>query len=617
VSRFGRDRCISILLSYGAKLGVKDKDGNTAIHLCCLGQSITTLRLLLAVLDKWRNHSLRLLCSKNVNGHTPLHLACLLGNESFVDELLAAAPTAAFKAMHATDANGMTPLLLAVDGCAKSVVMALLVWNANASRVQHKKKFGSPEEFSINSICPLSLAARKGDLEMVHVLLEAGNSATGTSAASFQFDYALHVVIEVNQPSTVRHDMVRVLIDAGANPCSVIPNLRYEKEMGFSVTSSAVISLVVQGDVEGLQIAIDAYYSALAALRYQRRNDVLLRDRPVSCFRSLEEKEQARVDAVIQDALVTSLFLRWKDCLNPYIAFPSSRLRSSMFLMNRGAKLDESSFNQLSTCLSRATGNSFFRFDQVKLECEASYFHPTPKTDQKSTAHHSSRHNSLSYWSRMLIRMDWVRKQDGSSRGEAHCAWQRQNAPKKSLSLVPEDRSDVCILKVEDRHLLAHGKILSTKRKKLAAAIRFSSFCTQDANKSSNVEIELDIRLKMACLLIQHCYHGSIVTGLSKNRRECCQELMELALIAEEYLCPSLLAKCEMRLLSARPNTCFYWCCCESIVKASETAHDDYELDLFSEFVECSYSISSSAILVNIDIAIDLVAATVETTVFL
>ena len=90
-----------------------------------------------------------------------------------------------------------------------------------------------------------------------------------------------------------------------------------------------------------------------------------------------------------------------------------------------------------------------------------------------------------------------------------------------------------------------------------------------------------------------------------------------MALIAEEYLCPSLLAKCEMRLPSARPNTCFYWCCCESIVKASETAHDDYELDLFSEFVECSYSISSSAILVNIDIAIDLVAATVETTVFL
>ena len=82
--------------------------------------------------------------------------------------------------------------------------------------------------------------------------------------------------------------MVRVLIDAGANTCSVIPNLRYEKEMGFSVTSSEVISLVVQGDVEGLQIAISAYYSALAAVREQRRNDVLLRDRPVSYFRSLE-----------------------------------------------------------------------------------------------------------------------------------------------------------------------------------------------------------------------------------------------------------------------------------------------------------------------------------------
>ena len=86
------------------------------------------------------------------------------------------------------------------------------------------------------------------------------------------------------------------------------------------------------------------------------------------------------MDTVIQDALVTSLLLGWKDCLNPSIDFPSSHLRSSMFLLNRGAKLDESSFNQLLTCLSRATGKSFFRFDQVKLECEASYLHPTPKT---------------------------------------------------------------------------------------------------------------------------------------------------------------------------------------------------------------------------------------------
>jgi hypothetical protein len=55
--------------------------------------------------------------------------------------------------------------------------------------------------------------------------------------------------------------------------------------------------------------------------------------------------------------------------------------------------------------------------------------------------------------------------------------------------------------------------------------------------------------LLVAMMLLTHCYHGSIAFGLMKSPKKQCRQLLELALIAEEYMCPSLLLECELRLL--------------------------------------------------------------------
>jgi hypothetical protein len=54
-----------------------------------------------------------------------------------------------------------------------------------------------------------------------------------------------------------------------------------------------------------------------------------------------------------------------------------------------------------------------------------------------------------------------------------------------------------------------------------------------------------------------HCYHGSMSFGLVACPLKRSEQLLKLALVAEEYLCPSLLAEVEMRLLETKSSDCF------------------------------------------------------------
>jgi hypothetical protein len=78
-------------------------------------------------------------------------------------------------------------------------------------------------------------------------------------------------------------------------------------------------------------------------------------------------------------------------------------------------------------------------------------------------------------------------------------------------------------------------------------------------------------------MLLTHCYHGSIVFGLEKSSMNQCRQLLELALIAEEYLCPSLLMECELRLLMKLPflekhefSPCICPQCSSGVIQSSE-----------------------------------------------
>jgi len=127
---------------------------------------------------------------------------------------------------------------------------------------------------------------------------------------------------------------------------------------------------------------------------------------------------------------------------------------------------------------------------------------------------------------------------------------------------------------VEGTHLVAHGHIVGDKCGFLRSAIDFESSKRNQnhgsAFKSESTDTPLEIHvsnysLRMVQWILQHCYHGSIVSGLSPNPQICCDELLELAKIAEEILCPSLLNECEMRLLAGKCNRCFCWCCCRTV----------------------------------------------------
>ena len=134
--------------------------------------------------------------------------------------------------------------------------------------------------------------------------------------------------------------------------------------------------------------------------------------------------------------------------------------------------------------------------------------------------------------------------------------------------------SEMCIFLVEGKRLEAHKSILIQKCVKLEAAIRFGEMKQNIENDNDNsvLEIALDLPLRQFCFLIQHCYHGSICSGLPSDLTACCQEILDLYLLSLEYLCPSLALECEMRLLSSNPYKCFCCNCCDRAEPNSKLA---------------------------------------------
>jgi hypothetical protein len=101
---------------------------------------------------------------------------------------------------------------------------------------------------------------------------------------------------------------------------------------------------------------------------------------------------------------------------------------------------------------------------------------------------------------------------------------------------------------------------------------------------------------KVCRWMLQHIYHGSILSGeLSRDGQECCWELMELLLAAEEFICRSLVQECEMRLLAADPRQCF----CVACARAG-TIKDQQ--------VDCHYLVDGPSHCITPDSALDVLA---------
>lgn len=120
------------------------------------------------------------------------------------------------------------------------------------------------------------------------------------------------------------------------------------------------------------------------------------------------------------------------------------------------------------------------------------------------------------------------------------------------ISLKDEDEF---YLVVGERKILAHKSIVSSKSGKLAANIRFSEAQLMDSN--APLFVRIDLPLPVAKMLLSHIYHGSIVFGLKSGSPSLqCTQLLDLVLLAEEYLCPTLILECEMRLLGSGQCVC-------------------------------------------------------------
>ena len=79
-------------------------------------------------------------------------------------------------------------------------------------------------------------------------------------------------------------------------------------------------------------------------------------------------------------------------------------------------------------------------------------------------------------------------------------------------------------------------------------------------------------------MFLQHCYHGSVVSGLSVEPDIRCEQLLDLYFMGQEYLCPSLSMECVMRLLSRDPFQCFCWNCCSKLERKN------------NELISCHYT---------------------------
>ena len=303
------------------------------------------------------------------------------------------------------------------------------------------------------------------------------------------------------------------MVWSGANPHSPIDN--------------PLQVAALEGKVNALKIMMEEHQNALALSQQRRRKDIVLRKYPPAYFEDRERREEEEIQASTREALLVTL-MRGNDAC----------LKSAAFLMSQGAFLDDDAYARL-----LRTGGSTAPVGKCRFVARRHGAVPGERDD--ADAHWSDERNDA-HWSGVLLDMEWMR----DTRGQIRCPRMRRT-PKKCVDFVPCD----CSLVVADgRRLHTHKSILSSKSAKLDAALRFTAL-------NGEKEVRLDVSFRAASFLLQHCYHGSILRGLSPSPSDRCRELLELSLLAEEFLCPSLVLECEMRLLSDDGTECFGRCC--------------------------------------------------------
>lgn len=585
----GYEECLQVLLMESVVSTWTDSSsGNNLIHACCRGKApISTLKLVLCMImssSSTSNNNLllsKLFLAKNDAGQTPLHIVCEKGRDDLLDMILSTQSFSLLsKLLLSQDKKKQTPFLAAIASGATDVVMNLLMWRGNNNC--HNCFTSGLGEANQASPCPLKWAVRSRNLEMVLLLLEFNDPA----GKGYDLNEALRVAVRLPEGFNSNHchasksDLARVLIDAGASPCSPVTS-----SLTTSNDSSGILSLAVeQKDVACLITMLDSHQNYLARVQRARRRDPVLQKQPESFFSGIESREAAERTAAIRDALVTAMFSGYMASMSPASNHGDAFYDCCLALQNRGASLGTGGLERLKLSLNAKC---------LKPPSEAPVILGRTRVYETRYQLAVDAFSSFPQYSRMSL--PWA---DLAHDESCMCGWilTQLSRPATRRCLDREPPADVVLISNEGSRFLAHSEVLSQKSDKLAAAIRFNSMTEGADNRNGVVEIKVDASSQLCGWMLEHIYHGSIVSQVPRNYVELSRALCELMLVAEEFICPSLIQECEMRLLSAEPwRHCFCRFCARQGRTETESGH-------------CSYQVIGPSACIRADTVLDVLA---------
>jgi len=525
------------------------KKGDTPFHVACKTDQFLTVQTFLSFMTgKGASNAKilpKLLSCQNHNGETPLHLACAFSQLPTIEIILSTCTTSCgAKLLRIKDQDEKTPLFTAISRGSTDIVIHLLMWRGN-----HRDANTLKVESNDASYCPLTFASSTGSMDMISILLEYIDPLSTSANHECNIQQALHQAMFSFEPSKYRQ-VINILIKGGANPYN-FPNPKLETHPSndkLDLNQSPLLAAVHGRKYDFIDILLDEYYTNLGTIRRRRRQDSTLLKQPASYFASLESKEDDIMNDSIQDALVQSILLAWR-CIqrDPVSSTAWNHLRSCLSIVKRSHSVSLSSLVRLYIEQIGRTPIFAFTF---------SYDHPCMEYTNPTSLIPVSIYDrsGAKGWSMMLAQTDWFWEMNG----ETYCPWLNSNKNKDICALDMDAFTIICN---DGTKLIAHKSIISQKSEKIKAAIHFSDAISAE----SRTTIHLDGPTSILVLFLSHCYHGSIFHGLSADIDLCTEQLLELYLMAEEYLCTTLARECEMRLMSECPYKCYCWYCCSEI----------------------------------------------------
>ena len=573
----GNLACIKALLcTFKIKLDYREKgSGNTFYHFCCLCTKMTSYNddddANVSALDTMMSHTpnalrKRVLLLSNREGRNILHIACARGDLNLLKcalrHLSSVSSQLPWKALTATDRLGNSPFISAVSEGKCEIVSHILI-----------TRFSGADYSVLFMACPLTIAASNYDVSMASLLFEMGYDTQGsvTSNLSRLIKYDINRALlelmlirlsgdEGGKIDDNNYELIRLLVVNGADPHKPVsihapqkPGTRGDTTLAVSIgeEETSLSAAVTTGDFESIECMLETYSYALAQIQSLRRKDPLLISQPESYFEVVEEREDDAIKLSLQSALVKALFLVWESG-NETIG------KCCLVLYKRGVMLSRMSLQLLEKCILRkrfvASSSAWnHSVDGYYFESQlVQYSLPKASENTIEGLNPYASVGAFMCWSQVLSALPWTNK------FSFDCEWMRKTSKVnydqiKTIDLV----DDEFFLLVENERLLLHKSIISARSGKLAAAIHFMETQSQHDEGHEKLHVSVDLPLLLAKLFLCHCYHGSLSHGLVSSPLKRSEQLLELALLAEEYLCPSLLAEVEMRMLETKSNDCF------------------------------------------------------------